>query len=559
MSKYSLIIFSISCILFIPCASGQTNSSAAMQARIELISMKESLKLENGFLTRGDGHISRIEWMEPSYTSRTYAAQIEISWFHWTEFSLRITPSEAGRVELRLSGPWLRDNMGMPIRCDILWDKLTAWGTILQNGSFEKTHRHQPQGWIFPMGAASRILHGPPEPVDGRNMVCTWHDKPLTTSFDVSAGRTFTINGFARLRNNPHKEKPARYTPGSTPAWEKIQRFKRGVNLGNRLEAPPGDDWGAEYTTSDFAAIQKEGFDHIRLPVAWHHYTGNAPEYKLTDSILHKADNLVTNALAHNLGVIINLHHFEPFMVDPMSELPRFTAIWKQLGRHYADYPPTLAFELLNEPKGNAAGAKLNQAYAAGVAAIRESNPERLILIGPANYNDPYQLRNLLVPADSNLAVTVHMYRPFLFTHQGAAWAPPQAATTGITYPGPPSQPVEPNTDALSFPGITSWFNRYNQEDTSSNPVSQRAFTPALELALQWMQYSGIPVRVGEFGCIRTAAPASRARYYKEVRTLIEKHNMGWTIWDWKAFFRYWNPELQQPEPGMRDALFSNP
>ena len=29
-------------------------------------------------------------------------------------------------------------------------------------------------------------------------------------------------------------------------------------------------------------------------------------------------------------------------------------------------------------------------------------------------------------------------------------------------------------------------------------------------------------------------------------------------IWDWKAGFRYWNEKANQPEPGMREALFGS-
>src|SRR2546430_13012370 len=40
------------------------------------------------------------------------------------------------------------------------------------------------------------------------------------------------------------------------------------------LEAPPGQDWGARYSEQDFVHIEAEGFDHVRLPIGWHHYAG---------------------------------------------------------------------------------------------------------------------------------------------------------------------------------------------------------------------------------------------------------------------------------------------
>ncbi len=46
------------------------------------------------------------------------------------------------------------------------------------------------------------------------------------------------------------------------------------MNLANSLEAPPGQDWGGHYTSEDLRLIRNEGFDHVRIPVAWHHYAG---------------------------------------------------------------------------------------------------------------------------------------------------------------------------------------------------------------------------------------------------------------------------------------------
>lgn len=527
-----------------------------MQARLELVGLTPDVILDNPYLAYGDGYTERMPWLGEDYTERTCVAHIEATWFHWSRFSMRVVPRASGRVELRLSGPWVRDSLGIVQRIEVLWDNLTAQGAVLANGSFEQLERGQPQGWYFPRGSNSGILRGRPQPVDGRYMACTWHEQPLITSFEVHAGRPVTISGWARMRHPPHKNEYPHFAPGTSDALQHLKHFRRGVNIGNHLESPPGDDWGATYDTSDFAAIRREGFDHVRIPVAWHYYTGSAPDFEINSEFTASVDNLVTNALAHDLAVIINLHHFDKFMNAPEEYLTQFTEIWRQIGKHYAAFPPTVAFELLNEPTVQAQGDILNRAFATALNVIRETNPQRLVLMGPANYNDPYELRNLIVPADSNLAVTVHNYRPHLFTHQGAAWTAPQTDTIGLTYPGPPRNPVQPAPATAAFVHISVWMDAYNRENTAANPVSRRAFIPAMELARAWSDYTGIPVRLGEFGCIRTIPHDSRARYYNDVRTLAEQLEMGWTIWDWRAWFRYWDPAKQEPEPGMRKALF---
>ena len=77
---------------------------------------------------------------------------------------------------------------------------------------------------------------------------------------------------------------------GDSPAHRAVERFRRGVNLGNYLEARRGQNWGAKYSADDFVHIKSEGFDHVRLPIAWHHYTGPAPAFTLSDEIFIKVD-----------------------------------------------------------------------------------------------------------------------------------------------------------------------------------------------------------------------------------------------------------------------------
>jgi hypothetical protein len=59
-----------------------------------------------------------------------------------------------------------------------------------------------------------------------------------------------------------------------TPAFRAAKLFLHGVNLGNYLEVPPGQNWGVTVAADEFAAMKREGFDHVRVPVGWHHYTG---------------------------------------------------------------------------------------------------------------------------------------------------------------------------------------------------------------------------------------------------------------------------------------------
>ena len=344
-----------------------------------------------------------------------------------------------------------------------------------------------------------------------------------------------------------------------SPAHRAAKEFLRGVNLGNYLEAPPKQNWGAKYSREDFVHIRAEGFDHVRLPIAWHHHAGPAPEFKLSDAIFAKADFLVTNALNHSLNVIVNVHHFDEFTANPLGLTNKFYALWRQIAAHYASSPAAVAFELLNEPKDAATTAVLNPIYAEAIHQIRQSNPERTIFVGPGKWNQVSELPNLRLPAeDENLIVTVHCYEPFYFTHQGASWAGSDVrALKGIVFPGPPATPFIPDSSVPLKANVRSWLERYNTLPAEKNPCSARAFRDAIEKAKRWSDQSGRPVHMGEFGCYVRADWDSRARFYREFRQALEEFGIGWAMWDWKAGFRYWDDEKKQPAPGMREAIFA--
>jgi endoglucanase len=356
-------------------------------------------------------------------------------------------------------------------------------------------------------------------------------------------------------------ESMARITDTNSPAHRAARRLMRGTNLGNHLEAPAGQNWGATYSMADFAIIRQEGFDHVRLPIRWNDHTGPGPDFVISNAFKSKVDFLVTNALARGLGVIVNIHHFDDFTSDPAGQTEKFLALWRQIAEHYATAPEGVVFELLNEPKDAATTEVINPIYARAIRVIRESNPERTILVGPGSFNSIDELGALRLPGDdANLIVTVHNYDPFLFTHQGAGWTMPTTATRGIVFPGPPETPLEP---AAGIPAwAVDWIERYNTVPGERNPSSPAAFREAFALARQWSKDYGRPVHLGEFGAYsRHCDDDSRVKYYRSVRESMDEHGMGWAMWDWKAGFHYWEgDEDGGPDPaGLREALFPRP
>src|ERR1700744_547135 len=143
---------------------------------------------------------------------------------------------------------------------------------------------------------------------------------------------------------NPPGMKPI--SSHHTPAYAAYALFQHGVNLGDYLEA---GHWGVQISPDEFVQMKRQGFDHVRVPIGWQHFVGPAPDYTLEPEIFARVDFVVTNVLANQMAVIINIHHFDELDHDPAAATAEFLAIWRQIAAHYQDYPRQLAFEPDNE------------------------------------------------------------------------------------------------------------------------------------------------------------------------------------------------------------------
>jgi endoglucanase len=374
----------------------------------------------------------------------------------------------------------------------------------------------------------------------------------------LSALRLVAQTDSAQVFQPSNPPQMQRLTNFNSLAWQEAKLFMRGANLGNYLESSPDHPWGVSVSASEFSIMRHEGFDSVRVPIGWHHYVGPAPDYTLSPQIFSKVDFVVTNALAAGLAVLINIHHFDELDEDPTNTTDEFLKIWQQIAVHYEKFPKQLAFELDNEPHANTTTAIMSSIYARTIAEIRVTNPERTIFVEPADWGSIKELKNLVLPPDDNVIVSVHSYEPFMFTHQGATWAGPMPRATGIQFPGPPAKPLVPNP-SLDLPQASlDWIQRYNTLPADKNPSSPMAFEKDLKYCREWSDYYGRPIHLGEFGCYTTADPESRARLYAAYRRALAEDRMGWAIWDWSAGFRYWDKKKNQPMPGMREALFGD-
>jgi len=528
----------------------------AVEARFDLSADARARSIDRGEVTAGNGTVARKNWVDASEQPRGYTVSFPVTHLGWRTLAVRFTPERDGVVTLSLMGPFQEAANGLIFRQEVLWDDLRAEGATLLEGGFEPRPAERGRGWQSGGGVIVGQSADAPA-VEGSHYARTWHNQTLFTNLEMTGGRPVTIRLNARSVRPADLVEMKRIASRSTPAHLAARRYLRGANLGNFLEVPPGQNWGARYTPEDLRLIRREGFDHVRIPVGWHHYTGPGPEFRIRPEIFARVDRLASAGLREGLGVIVNIHHFDQFTSNPTDQTPRFLAIWRQVAQHYAQAPRELALELLNEPKDAATTEVVNPIFAETILLIRRIDPDRTIFLGPGKWNSISELPNFRLPDnDYNLIVTVHNYEPLYFTHQGVNWSGPDTKVTGILFPGPPSRPLVPDPALKLNPWVLDWIKAYNIEPTATNPCSPKAFQGAIDQAQEWSEYFGRPIHVGEFGSVMRADPASRAHYCRAFRQAAEKASIGWAVWAWTADFHYWDAKTGRPEPGMHAALF---
>ncbi|MBN1438655.1 MAG: glycoside hydrolase family 5 protein [Anaerolineales bacterium] len=288
-------------------------------------------------------------------------------------------------------------------------------------------------------------------------------------------------------------------------------RIGRGVNFGNALEAPSEGEWGVTLREEYFQLVKDAGFDSIRLPVRWNAHAPEEPPYAIEPAFFERVDWAVENALDRGLAVILDFHHFTDYMECAACERDRLLGLWTQIAAHYQGHPADLVFEVLNEPTDAVPAPDWNAALAAALAEIRKTNPERIVIAGPVDWNGVYALERLELPeGDRRLIATFHYYNPFPFTHQGAEWVEDSDAWLG-----------------------TAW---------TGSAAERQAVRGELRIAAEWGRAHNRPILLGEFGAYDRADMESRARWTAFVAREAEAASFSWAYWEFCAGFGVYDP-----------------
>jgi endoglucanase len=218
------------------------------------------------------------------------------------------------------------------------------------------------------------------------------------------------------------------------------------------------------------------------------------------------------------------MHHYDEIFSAPVDHRERFIGIWKQIAERYMNYPDELYFELLNEPHDNLSVNRWNEYLNEAIDIIRESNPERIIIVGPPNWNSYEHIHRLNLPEDdTNIIVTFHYYEPFKFTHQGADWISGSNAWLG-----------------------TEWTGTDNEK---------QAIRDAFDQVYEWASENDRQLLLGEFGAYQEADMASRVRWTEFIAREAESRDIAWAYWEFCAGFGIYDPDTKEWKDSLAEAL----
>lgn len=224
---------------------------------------------------------------------------------------------------------------------------------------------------------------------------------------------------------------------------ELVGEMKTGWNLGNTMDSLGTDEtaWGNPKTTHGMIdTVAAAGFDVIRIPTTWCYHIDE--DGNIEQAWLDRVHEVVDYAFDNDMYVILNTHH-ETSWIKPSMELldsfmPRFETLWTQIAESFKDYGDHLLFEGLNEPrieggKGEWSGGTkdgrealnvLNKTFVDTVRATGGNNSTRALLITTfaAATSDP-TMKELEIPDDPHIIVSLHAYTPYNYTyHVNAEW-----------------------------------------------------------------------------------------------------------------------------------------
>jgi len=301
-----------------------------------------------------------------------------------------------------------------------------------------------------------------------------------------------------------------------------VDDMRIGWNLGNSLDCYEAEkdlsaenaetNWGNPVVTKELIdTVKKAGFNAVRIPVSWTNHISD--DNTIDPEWLDRVNEVVDYVIDNDMYAIINIHHddytwLNPTKADEQAVTEKFTKIWEQISVRFKDYDYHLLFEGMNEPRvigspdewnGGTPEERevINNLFGEFIKTVRSSGGNNayrhLVITSHAASITEDAVKDVKIPLDSKIIVSVHYYSPWDFSNPDDDSA--QSAEWGT------------DSDKLE---LDKGFD-----------LLKKTFTD-----------NGIPVIIGEFGSVNKNNYANRTNYTEYYIESARKRGITCFIWD---------------------------
>jgi len=306
------------------------------------------------------------------------------------------------------------------------------------------------------------------------------------------------------------------------PQTKKIFPLYRGFNLLEKFSP-----WGLpqKFREEDFQIMADWGFNFARIPMSYWNWAPKNDWFSIRQEVLEDIDQVIDFGRQYGIHVNLNLHRIPGYCINDREQEPVDLfddtpenmqkaldgAIfhWKMFARRYKTIPNSeLSFDLINEPPSTADETRHIEVVRALVEAIRQEDPDRLIV---ADGKDVGR-KPILGIADLGVVQSTRGYDPISVSHYEAGWMMPDAFETTAL----PSWPMKADNGTI-------W---------DKDLLRQRLIAP-----WQLLIDHGVAVHVGEWGCYNRTPHDVALAWMRDLLELWKEAGWGHALWNLRGDF----------------------
>ncbi|MBN2349578.1 MAG: cellulase family glycosylhydrolase [Bacteroidales bacterium] len=302
----------------------------------------------------------------------------------------------------------------------------------------------------------------------------------------------------------------------------------RGFNLLQKFGG-----WGPrrKFEEEDFEIMAEWGFDFARIPMSYWTWASKDDWYTIDEEVLKDIDEVVEFGKQYNIHINLNMHRIPGYCINGRDQEPvdlfedtpenmqkaLDAAIfhWKLFAKRYKGIPNSrLSFDLINEPPHLKEETPYVRVVKALVKAIREEDPERLIV---ADGKDVGRTPVYGI-VDLGLVQSTRGYDPMSVSHYEASWPP---------------------RDSFQTFNVPTW-----PLTGDDGKIWDKAVLKALLIdTWQPLVDKGVSVHVGEWGCYNKTPHDVALKWMEDLLSLWKDAGWGQAMWNLKGDFGVLNSQ----------------